>query len=191
MRPDHREGLSGPRPERTCHSAERAEHVFLPDTCDCCVSSTSPDRQSVARSPRTCLVTETGNRSLDDSGAAAPLADLQRDSRREPRVGRLAHHRDHAANTLIGEYVKERGLLQLDGQAQRQGFIEHRIAGRVGEVAQHDGVGLSQCRRARPGERPVSSRDDGGKRGGGGPPTARALIGAAALPRPQRSRRRF
>ena len=58
-------------------------------------------------------------------------------------------------------------MLQLDDQALPEGVVEHRIASRVGEVAQDDGVGLGQFRRARSGERPVSSSDDGGKRGGG------------------------
>ena len=170
MGPDHRKGLSGPCPERTCHSADRAEHVFLAGHLRL-LRIENLARPAIGRpQPQDVLVAETGNRALDDGGTAAPLADLQRDRRREPRIGRLAHHRDHAANALIGEDVKERGLPQLDGQAQREGVIEHRIAGRVGEVAQHDGVGLGQFRRARSGERPVSSRDDGGKRGGGASP---------------------
>ena len=114
---DRREGLSDARPERTCHSAERAEHVFLAGNLRLLRIENLP-RPAIGRpQPQDVLVAETGNRSLDDGGAAASLADLQRDGRRQPRIGRLAHHRDHAANALIGQHVEERRLLQLDDQA--------------------------------------------------------------------------
>ena len=40
------------------------------------------------------------------------------------------------------------GIAAAGRSGLAEGVVEHRIAGRVGEVAQHDGVGLGQFRRA-------------------------------------------
>ena len=98
-------------PERTCHSAERAEHVFLARNLRLLRIEDLSGLAIGRPQPQDVLIAETGNRSLDDGGTAASLADLQRDRRRQPRIGRQAHHRDHAANALIGKHVEERRLL--------------------------------------------------------------------------------
>ena len=155
MRPNRRQRLAGARAKGAGHSTERADHVLFAG--DLRLLRVEELSRPAIGSPQSqdILTANTGNRSVKNRCATASLTDLQRDLRGQFRIGRLAHQRERLANALIGKHAQERRLLKLDGQALPEGVVEHRIARRIGEVAQDDRVGLGQLR-CRPGPEVVA-----------------------------------
>ena len=72
---------------------------------------------------------------------AGALAELPCNVRREFCIGRLVHHlAEGLLDLLIRDDAQEGRLFQLYGKPLSQSTVEHRIAGRVGEVGEDDGV---------------------------------------------------
>src|SRR5579863_5889123 len=86
------------------------------------------------------------DRSLNDGGAANPLAKVLRDLRRQLRVWFLAHHWKNLLNAVVGNEPQERRLLQLYGKPLPQRAIENGVRGCVGEIGEDNGVLVSEFR---------------------------------------------
>src|SRR6185503_1660714 len=89
------------------------------------------------------------------------LTNLSRDVFCYPLVSRTIHETQRLSDTLIGEDIQERRLLQLGGQPLLQCSIEHGVACRISEVCQDERVFLTQCGT---GSRFEVPEDSGGNR---------------------------
>ena len=127
------------------------------------------------------LTAERRDRSFQDGGAARSRADALRQVGSQSRVRRLIHQRQRSSDALLGDEAEERRLLQLHRQSLSQRIVEHRIAGRVGELGEHDRVLVGQ-RRRRSRIEDVAHRGQGDCGGGRGndDPSGRVPSRAAA-----------
>ena len=117
--------------------------------CACSSARMSPVAQLVARSPRTVLTAQRRNRSLEHRRAAGPHAHALRDVGSQSRIRRLVHQRQRSSDAFVGDEAEERRLLELHRESLSQRVVEHRIAGRVGELGEHDRVLVGERRRPR------------------------------------------
>ena len=90
--------------------------------------------------PQYVLASETGNRAIQDGGASGSLADFPGDLRSQPRIRRLAHQTQRLLDTLVGDQAEERRLFQLYRQPLAKRSVKHRVAGRVREIGEDNGV---------------------------------------------------
>ena len=112
-------------------------------SCICSASSTSPSRQSTARSPNTYRLPSLA---IEPSSTAV-LATRWQTSRalaavRAPPVGRPISV--SVCWIRSKEETEKRGLFELHYDALLQRGVEHWVAGRVGEVGENDSVSFSQ-----------------------------------------------
>ena len=80
-------------------------------------------------------------------------------------------------DALIGDEAEKRGLLQLNRESLSQGAVEHRIAGLVGEVAEHDRILVAQRGLSRIENVAHSGQGDRGGGSGNDCPTGACLRG--------------
>src|SRR5258708_27508764 len=82
------------------------------------------------------LVSETGNRAIQDGGACGSLADFPSELRSKPRIRRLAHQPERILDTLVRDEAEERRLLELHGQPLAKRPVKHgvpRLVYKIGE----------------------------------------------------------
>ena len=82
----------------------------------------------------------------------------------QSRIRRLVHQRQRSSDAFVGDEAEERRLLELHRESLSQRIVEHRIAGRVGELGEHDRVLVGQRRRTAAIDH---ARDGGGDDDGG------------------------
>ena len=122
------------------------------------------------------------------------LRDFARDRARDRLVGRALHQPQGVAHAFVRKHLQERRLLERDRQRHLQRAVEHRLAGGVREVGQHDGVVRGQRLIAAPRQEERNG-DDAERHDGGNarcqlPPSrlARALLGSCARSRARHRR---
>jgi len=64
----------------------------------------------------------------------------------QSRVRRLVHQRQRSSNAFLGDQTEEWRLLELNRESVPHRVVEHRVAGSVGELREHDGVGAGEFR---------------------------------------------
>ena len=143
----------------------------------------SPVAQLVARSPRTQLAAKRRNRSLQDRRTARPNAHDPRNVGGQSCICRLVHQSQRSANAIVGDQTEERRLLELHREALSQRFVEHRIAGRVGELGEHDAVLVGELRLSRIEAVAHSGQSDCGGSSGNDCPTDACLRGQLIVAR--------
>ena len=100
---------------------------------------------------------------IDPSSTAAlagPHAHTLRNVGSQPRIRRLVHQRQRFPDALLRHQAEERRLLELHRESLSQRVVEHRIAGRVGEIGEHDRVLVGQRRRTAAIDRAGDCRRD-------------------------------
>ena len=93
------------------------------------------------------LAAEARNRSRDDRGASSPDAEVARNIVGQSRAGGLPHQLERLADAFLRHDAQKRRLLELHREPLAQRFVEHRVAGRVREIGEDDGVLVGQLRR--------------------------------------------
>src|SRR5258708_34773230 len=92
------------------------------------------------------LVSETGNRAIQDGGACGSLADFPSELRSKPRIRRLAHQTERLLDSLVRDEAEERRLLELHGQPLAKRPVEHGVARRVDEIGEDNRVLVREFR---------------------------------------------
>ena len=86
------------------------------------------------------LAAQPGNRAGQHGLAAGALADLAGHLRRQTVTGGTAHQLQGLVHLALGNQVEKGRLLKLYRESLLQRVVEDRVAGRVVEVGEHDGV---------------------------------------------------
>ena len=107
----------------------------------------SPVVQLLRAQAEDVLTAERRDRSFQDGGAGGPDAHALRNVGSQPRIRRLVHQQQRSSDAVVGDEAEERRLLELYRESLSQRIVEHRIAGRVGELGEHDRVLVGERRR--------------------------------------------
>ena len=137
---DGGERFANSRSEPRRHLAECAQHIFFPRRLCLLVGEDVPGRAVGCAQPEDVLAAKRRNRSLQDRRTARPNAHDPRNVGGQSCIRRLVHQWQRSSDALVGDQAEERRLLELHRKALSQRFVEHRIAGRVGELSEHDAV---------------------------------------------------
>ena len=148
---DRRQRLAELLPQPRDRAAQRAEHLFLGRRFGLLarhhVAGLRVDRFDAEHVVFAEAHDRTGQQRLE----LLALRDLARDRSRDRLVGRALHQAQRLPRPLVRKHLEERRLLQRHRKRDLQRAVEHRLAGGVLEIGQHDGVLLGQ--RAGAGER--------------------------------------
>ena len=156
-----RERLAQPSPQLPRRRSQRLQHVvlvrrlnlrFLDRVAGPAVGRV--ERDHVARA-------ELGDRAAEHRFARGALTQVAGDVARQLVVGPPAHEAQRALHALLRQHADVRRLPQLHVERLLQRVVEHRLARRVREVGDHDGVALAEGARAgRVEENAGDRRDD-------------------------------
>jgi hypothetical protein len=137
---------------------ERAEHVFLAVGLRLLIGEHVAGAAVPGAQSDDVLTAKACDRSLDHRSARGPHAHALRDRGRQARVGRLVHQQKRSPHAVVGDQVEERRLPELYRESLPQRLVEHRIAGRVVELGEHERVPVGQRRGAADGDDPPRPR---------------------------------
>jgi hypothetical protein len=127
--------LAEPRSELAGYLSQRIQNVFFPGSLHLLIGDDLPGIAVSGTQSQDILAAQCCNRSLQDGAASScTLADLPRQLRSNPDIGRLTHKVKSMMNTFLRDKNNGWRLLQLHRQPLPQGFIEHRIARGIREV---------------------------------------------------------
>ena len=146
MLPDGGERFPDPRSEPDGDLAQRLEHVFLACRLHLLLVEDVAGAAVRGAQPEDILRAQAGNRPFEHGSARRALADISGQRRRERRIRRLPHQRQDVLNALLRHQAEKRRLLQLDGQPLAERRVEHRIAGCVREIGEHNRVPVRELR---------------------------------------------
>ena len=104
-------------------------------------------RQFLALSHKTYWLPRPAIEPSRTAALAGSLADLPRDLRREPRLGRPIHETQYLLGLLVRNESEKRGLFQLHGQPLPKRLVKDRIARLVFEFGQDNRVLRREFRR--------------------------------------------
>ena len=142
---DGGERFAHSRSETGRNLAECAQDLFFPRRLRLLVGEDVAGRAVLRAQAEDVLTAERRDRSFQDGGAAGPDAHALRDVGGQSCIRRLVHQRQRSADAFVGDEAEERRLLQLHRESLSQRLVEHRIAGRVGELGEHDRVLVGQA----------------------------------------------
>ena len=97
--------------------------------------------------PEDVLTAKRRDRSFQDRRAAGPDAHDPRNVGSQSCIRRLVHQQQRSSDAVVRHEAEERRLLELNRESLPERLVEHRIAGRVGELAEHDRVLVGERRR--------------------------------------------
>ena len=146
---DGGERFSNSRSKTRRNLTECAQDLFFPCRLRLLVGEDVAGRAVLRAQAEDVLTAERRDRSFQDGGAAGPDAHALRNVGSQSRIRRLVHQRQRSSDALVGDEAEERRLLKLHRESLSQRIVEHRIAGRVGELGEHDRVLVGQRRRSR------------------------------------------
>ncbi len=176
-----------PQPRRD--AAERCQHLFLPSDFHLLPRHHIAGQRVDGFDGDDVIASQRCDRSGQQRFQLLALRDFAGDRPRDRFVGRPVHQAQGVADAFVREHLQERRLFDGDRQRDLEGAVEHRIAGRVREVCQHDGVLRRQRLIAAPRLEERDGDDDERHDGGNArcqlPPSrgARALLGSWARSR--------
>ena len=127
--------------------------------------------------PEDVLTAKCRNRSLQDRRAARPNAHHPRNVGGQSCIRRLVHQWQRPPDAFVGDEAQERRLLKLHRESLSERIVEHRVAGRVGELSEHDAVRVGERRRSRIEDVAHSGQSDCGGSSGNDCPTGPCLRG--------------
>ncbi len=110
--------------------------------------------------------------SVDRRGGTDPLTEFPRHLAGNAIVRRSRHQRQRPANPIRGNDAEEGRLLELDDHRLLQGAVEERVAGRIDEIGDDDGVAIGQRRRRPRIEERADSCRNGRERSAGDRPSS-------------------
>ena len=145
---DGRQRFANPRSEFRGELAEDVQHVFLPRRRELLLVEEISGSAVFGAETEHVLRAEARNRSRDDRRAAGTDAEVARDIAGQSRAGGLPHQLERLADAFRRHDAQKRRLLELHGEPLAQRLVEHRVAGRVREIGEDDGVLVGQLRRA-------------------------------------------
>ena len=128
------------------HLTQRAEDILLARHLRLLVGEDVACRAVRRAQSEDVLTAQAADRSIEHGRARRSDAHALSDLRSQPCVRRLLHHRQRSSDAVVRNEAQERRLLQLCREPLAQRVVEHRIAGRVGEVGEHDRVLIGQRR---------------------------------------------
>ena len=134
-------------PELRRELAEDVQDVFFPRRLDLFLVEQVAGRAVLRAQAEDVLRAEARNRSPDHRGAAGADADVARHIVGQRRRRRLPHQLQRPADAIVGDEAEKRRLPELHGESLSKRLVEHRVARRVDEVGEHDGVFVGQRRR--------------------------------------------
>ena len=144
---DGGERFANSRSEPSRHLAERAQDIFFPRRLCLLVGEDVAGRAVGRAQPEDVLTAKRRDRSLQDRGAARPDAHAPRNVGGQSCIRRLVHQWQRSSDAFVGDEAEERRLLKLHRESLSERIVEHRIAGRVGELGEHDRVLVGERRR--------------------------------------------
>ena len=188
---DGGERFSNSRSKPRRNLTECAQHIFFPRRLRLLVGEDVAGRAVCRAQAEDVLTAKRRDRSFQDGRAAGPDAHALRNVGSQSRIRRLVHQWQRSSDALLGDEAEERRLLKLHRQSLSQRIVEHRIAGRVGELGEHDRVLVGQLRLSRIEEVAHSGQGDCGGGSGNDCPTGACLRGRLIAARQRRVRSAF
>ena len=137
---DGGERFSDSRSETDRNLTERAQDIFFPCRLRLLVGEDVAGRAVLRAQAKDVLTSEHRDRSFQNGGAAGPDAYVLRKVGSQSRIRRLVHQRQRSSDAFLGDEAEERRLLELNRESLSQRVVEHRVAGRVGELGEDDRV---------------------------------------------------
>ena len=156
---DGGERFAHSRPEPARNLTQCAEDIFLSCRLRLLVGENVAGGAVRRAQSEDVLTAEARDRSFQHGGAPCPDAHALRNVGSQSRIRRLVHQWQRSSDALLRDQAEERRLLELHRESLPQRFVEHRIAGRVGELGEHDRVLVGQRR----GAAAVDRARDGGR----------------------------
>ena len=142
---DGGERFANSRSKTRRHFTQCDQDLFFARRLRLLVGEDVPRRAVLRPQTKDVLTAERRDRSLQDGGATRPSADALRQVGSQARVRLLIHQWQRSSDALLGDEAEKRRLLQLHRQSLSQRIVEHRIAGRIGELGEHDRVLVGQA----------------------------------------------
>ena len=141
---DSGERFSDSRSDASRDLTESAQNIFFPRRLRLLVGENVAGCAVRRAQAENVLAAKHRDRSFQHGGAGRPDANALRDGGSQSRIRRLVHQWQRSSNVLVGDETEERRLLKLYRKSLSQRVVEHRIAGRVGELREHDRVLVGQ-----------------------------------------------
>ena len=132
-------------PEPARNLTERAEDIFLPSRLRLLVGENVAGGAVLGAQPDDAEC--RGLRSIHQRPRRSPSARTRHEQVGSVAHPPLLHQRQRSPDALLRDQAEERRLLELDRESLSQRLVEHGIAGRIGEIAEHDRVLVGELRR--------------------------------------------